>query len=135
MPEETKQSKKVVSKKKKAKISLKRGIVYINATYNNTLISISDPAGNVIAWTSAGKCGFKGPKKSTPYAAGVMVRSLADFVKSSNLQQVDVIIKGVGMGRDAAIRALSGLGLQILSIKDKTPFPHNGPRPPRLRRV
>lgn len=135
MAEEAKQSKKVVSKKKKAKISLKRGIAHINATYNNTLITITDTAGNAVAWVSAGKAGFKGPKKSTPYAAGVVVRGLGDFVKNSGLQQVDVILKGVGMGRDGAIRALSGLGLQILSIKDKTPFPHNGPRPPRPRRV
>lgn len=135
MPAEKEASKKIISKKKKAKISLKRGIAYINATYNNTLISITDAAGNVAAQVSAGKSGFKGPKKSTPYAAGVVVRGLADFVRNSGLQQVDVIIKGVGMGRDASIRALSGLGLQILSIKDRTPFPHNGPRPRRPRRV
>lgn len=135
MSAEKEPSKKIISKKKRAKISLKRGIAHINATYNNTLISITDAAGNVAVQVSAGKSGFKGPKKSTPYAAGVVVRGLADFVRNSGLQQVDVIIKGVGMGRDASIRALSGLGLQILSIKDRTPFPHNGPRPPRPRRV
>ncbi|MBI1961576.1 MAG: 30S ribosomal protein S11 [Parcubacteria group bacterium] len=122
-------------RKKKSKISLKKGLAFVNATYNNTMVSIADPAGNVLAWASAGKAGFKGPKKSTPYAAGVVVRSLADFVKQSGLSQVDVVIAGVGMGRDAAVRALSGLGLAIQSIKDKTPVPHNGPRPKKVRRV
>lgn len=127
--------KKVAPKKKKAKVSLKKGVVYVNATYNNTIISIADTAGNVLAASSAGKMSFKGPKKSTPYAAGIVVKDLADFVRNSGLQQVDVIIKGVGMGREASIRGLSGLGLQILSIKDRTSVPHNGPRAPRPRRV
>ncbi|OJI06451.1 30S ribosomal protein S11 [bacterium CG10_46_32] len=122
-------------RKKKSKISLKKGIAFVNATYNNTMVSIADSSGNVVAWASAGKAGFKGPKKSTPYAAGIVVRALADFVKQSGLSQVDVHIKGVGMGRDAAVRALSGLGLQIQSIKDKTPVPHNGPRAKKVRRV
>lgn len=122
-------------RKKKSKISLKKGIVFVNASYNNTIVSIGDSQGNVVAWSSAGKQGFKGPKKSTPYAAGIVVKALADFVKQSGLSQIDVIIKGVGMGRDGAIRALSGIGLQIQSIKDKTPVPHNGPRAPKPRRV
>ncbi|MEK7189277.1 MAG: 30S ribosomal protein S11 [Patescibacteria group bacterium] len=122
-------------RKKKSKVSLKKGVAYVNATYNNTMVSIADPLGNVVAWASAGKAGFKGPKKSTPYAAGVVVRSLADFVKQSGLAQIDVVVAGVGMGRDAAIRALSGLGLGIQSIKDKTPVPHNGPRAKKPRRV
>jgi len=121
--------------KKKSKVSLKKGVAYVNASYNNTMVSIVDTAGNVVASSSAGKAGFKGPKKSTPYAAGVVVRGLADFVKQSGLSQVDVVVKGVGMGRDAAIRALSGLGLVIQSIKDKTPVPHNGPRAKKPRRV
>lgn len=127
--------KKAAPKKKKAKVSLKKGVVYVNATYNNTIISIADMAGNILAASSAGKMSFKGPKKSTPYAAGVVVKDLAEFVKNSGLQQVDVIIKGVGMGREASIRGLSGLGLQVLSIKDRTPVPHNGPRAPKPRRV
>ncbi|MBI2050695.1 MAG: 30S ribosomal protein S11 [Parcubacteria group bacterium] len=122
-------------RKKKSKVSLKKGVAYVNATYNNTMVSIADGTGNVVAWASSGKAGFKGPKKSTPYAAGVVVRGLADFVKQSGLSQVDVVVKGVGMGRDAAIRALSGLGLAIQSIKDKTPVPHNGPRAKKPRRV
>ena len=124
-----------VKKKKKSKITLKKGIVFINSTYNNTLINITDQNGNLVAWSSSGKVGFKGPKKSTPYAAGVVVRDLANFVKESGLQQVDVTVKGVGMGRDSAIRAISGLGLQIQSIQDKTPTPHNGPRAKKPRRV
>ncbi len=122
-------------KKGKKKVSLKKGVAYINATYNNTIVSLADSQGNVLAAASAGKVGFKGPKKSTPYAAGVVVRDLAEFVKNAGLQQVDVVIKGVGLGRESAIRALSGLGLQVLSIKDRPPIPHNGPRAKRARRV
>tara|TARA_B100001971_G_scaffold208575_1_gene230616 strand:+ start:508 stop:927 length:420 start_codon:yes stop_codon:yes gene_type:complete len=127
--------KPAAKRKKKTKVSLKTGVAYVNATYNNTIISIADTSGNIVAWCSAGKSGFKGPKKSTPYAAGIIVRELADFVKGSGLSEVSVIVKGVGMGRDSAIRGLSGLGLQITSIKDKTPVPHNGPRPKKPRRV
>lgn len=135
-PEAAKSEKKVPKKrKKKSKVSLKQGVAFITATYNNTIVSIADAKGNVFAWASAGKLGFKGPKKSTPYAAGIVVRDLADFVKQSGLSQIDVVIKGVGMGRDAAVRGLSGLGLQIQSIKDKTPVPHNGPRASKPRRV
>jgi len=135
-PEESKGKKPTPKKrKKKSKIAFKQGVAYINATYNNTIVSIADSQGNVVAWTSAGKLGFKGPKKSTPYAAGIVVRDLADFVKQSGIIQIDVIIKGVGMGRDAAIRGLSGIGLQIQSIKDKTSVPHNGPRAKKPRRV
>jgi small subunit ribosomal protein S11 len=129
------QPKKPVRKKKKAKASFAKGMAYINSSYNNTIITLTDANGNVGAWASAGRLGFKGPKKSTPYAAGIVVRSLADFIKQAGLQQVAVEIKGVGMGRDAAIRGLAGLGLQITSIKDKTPVPHNGPRVRKPRRV
>lgn len=133
--ETTATKKPALKRKKKSKVSLKKGVAFVNASYNNTKVSLADPVGNVVAWASAGKAGFKGPKKSTPYAAGVVVRSLADFVKQSGLSHVDVVVKGVGMGRDAAVRALSGLGLTIQSIKDKTPVPHNGPRPKKVRRV
>lgn len=124
-----------VKKKKKAKVSLKKGIIFINSTYNNTLISVADGAGNILAWSSSGKAGFKGPKKATPYAAGVVARDLFPFIKESGLQQADVIIKGVGMGREAAVRALAASGVQIQAIKDVTPVPHNGPRPKKPRRV
>lgn len=134
-PAQAKKGKAAPRRKKKSKVSLKKGTAYVNASYNNTMVSIADPSGNVVAWVSAGKAGFKGPKKSTPYAAGVVVRGLADFVKQSGLSQLDVVVAGVGMGRDAAVRALSGLGLSIQSIKDRTPVPHNGPRAKKPRRV
>lgn len=111
------------------------GQAHIQATYNNTIVTITDQQGNVLAWSSAGKCGFKGPKKATPYAAGIIVRDVIEKTKSMGLKQVDVFVRGVGMGREAAIRALSGGGLQLLMIKDLTPAPHNGPRPKKVRRV
>ena len=126
---------KTIKRKKKSRVALKKGVAYISSSYNNTIVSIADSNGNIVAWCSSGKVGFKGPKKSTPFAAGVVVRELSDFIKSSGLSQVDIVLKGVGMGRDAAVRALSGLGLQILSIKDRTPVPHNGPRARKPRRV
>ncbi len=135
MADKKAQPKLQIRRKKKQKKILKNGIVHINASYNNTIVSISDASGNTVAWSSAGKNGFKGPKKSTPFAAGKVVKSLEDFVRQSGLSQVDVVVKGVGMGRDSAIRGISGLGIQINSIKDKTPIPHNGPRPPKPRRV
>jgi small subunit ribosomal protein S11 len=111
------------------------GQAHIQATYNNTIVSISDPQGNILAWSSAGKCGFKGPKKATPYAAGIIVRDVVEKTKAMGLKQVDVFVRGVGMGREAAIRGLAGAGLQVLMIKDLTPTPHNGPRPKKVRRV
>jgi len=135
MADKKEQSKSQIKRKKKQKKLIKNGIAFINASYNNTIVSLADSTGNVVAWSSAGSQGFKGPKKSTPFAAGKVVKALEEFVKQSGLVQVDVIVKGVGMGRDAAIRGLSGLGLQILSIKDRTPIPHNGPRPRKPRRV
>lgn len=122
-------------KKKKIKRSVPRGRACISATYNNTVISITDPQGNLLAWGSSGHSGFKGPKKATPYAAGAVVRQLAERLREIGLREVDVIIKGVGSGREAAVRALSGIGIVILTIKDRTPIPHNGVRPRRPRRV
>lgn len=123
--------------KKKSKIirQTPRGRAYIQATYNNTLVTLTDPAGNVLCWSSAGKCGFKGPKKATPYAASIIVRNAAEAVKKYGLKEVQVFVKGVGMGREAAVRSLYANGLNILSIKDVTPLPHNGCRPPGVRRV
>lgn len=121
-------------KKKKKKI-VNSGLVYIQATYNNTIVTITDPNGDVLDWSSAGRAGFKGPKKATPYAAGVIVRQLADRIKEVGLRNVNVFVKGVGSGREAAIRALAANGLNILTIKDITPIPHNGCRPPKIRRV
>lgn len=119
----------------KKKKFVTHGHVHIQATYNNTIVTVSDTAGNVLAWGSAGKVGFKGPKKSTPYAAGVIVRDVIDRVKPMGLKDVDVFVCGVGLGREAAVRALGAQGLNVLSIKDQTPMPHNGPRPPKVRRV
>ena len=122
-------------KPRKKKILIRQGKAYIKATYNNTQISITDSNGNVIAWSSAGHVGFKGPKKATPYAAGVIIRNVVDKIKPMGLKSVDVFVKGVGAGREAAIRALYANGILISSIKDVTPIPHNGPRPPKVRRV
>ncbi|MDP3245128.1 MAG: 30S ribosomal protein S11 [bacterium] len=115
--------------------SVPAGNAFIQATYNNTIITITDPAGNTIAWSSAGHKGFKGPKKATPYAASIIVKDAVEKAKNYNLREVRVFVKGVGSGRESAVRALNANGIEISSIKDVTPLPHNGPRPPRLRRV
>lgn len=112
-----------------------QGAVHIQATYNNTIVTLTDPQGNVLAWSSAGSVGFKGPKKATPYAASMIVRDAAEKVKPFGLKDVDVLICGVGQGREGAVRALNANGLNILSIKDVTPVPHNGCRPSKPRRV
>lgn len=123
------------SKKKKILRYVPRGRAYIQATYNNTIITLTDERGNVIAWSSAGKTGFRGPKKSTPYAASIIAKDAVEKAKNFGLKDVDVFVKGVGAGREAAIRALHANGLEILSIKDVTPIPHNGCRPPKPRRI
>ena len=110
-------------------------MVYVQSTYNNTIISVTDVTGNVIAWGSAGLVGFKGSKKSTPYAAQKTMEDTIARVKERGLQEVDVFVKGVGSGRESAIRALQGSGLTVLSIKDETPIPHGGVRPKKVRRV
>lgn len=126
---------KKVSKKKKLKKKVRRGQAHILASYNNTIITLTDQTGNVLAWSSAGHVGFKGPKKSTPYAASQIVKDVVDKIKDVGLEEVEVFVKGVGSGREGAIRALHANGLNVLSIKDMTPLPHNGCRPPRPRRV
>ncbi len=123
------------SRKKKVKKSVARGIAHIHASFNNTILSLTDRDGNVISWASAGNAGFKGPKKATPYAASIVAKNAVDRVKDTGLKEIDIVIKGVGQGRDSAIRALHANGLKILSIRDITPLPHNGCRPPRPRRV
>lgn len=122
-------------KRKKRKQSVIHGIAHIQATYNNTIVTLADLAGNVITWSSAGRVGFRGPKKSTPYAAGIIVRDALDRAKEVGLKNLDVRVQGVGSGREAAVRALAAQGMNILSIKDVTPIPHNGPRPRKPRRV
>ncbi|MBT4849505.1 30S ribosomal protein S11 [Candidatus Parcubacteria bacterium] len=121
--------------KKKLKKVVKKGQAHIQATYNNTIVTLTDPQGNVLAWSSAGVNGFKGPKKATPYAAGVIVRNVVEKTKDFGLSEVEVFVKGVGAGREAAVRALHGNGIAISSIKDMTPIPHNGCRPKKPRRV
>lgn len=123
------------SKKKKVVKSVTQGNAYVQATYNNTIVTLTDLNGNTLAWSSAGNCGFKGPKKATPYAAGMIVKAAADRVKEIGLKEINVFVKGVGAGRDSAVRALNANGFQVLSVKDLTPLPHNGCRPRKPRRV
>jgi small subunit ribosomal protein S11 len=120
--------------KKKERVEAS-GKAHIKATFNNTIISLTDSYGNVISWASAGKSGFKGSRKNTPFAAQISAESAAKEAMELGLMRVDVEVKGPGSGREAAIRALQAAGLDILSIKDVTPIPHNGCRPPKRRRV
>jgi small subunit ribosomal protein S11 len=121
--------------RKRERKSVPRGRAYIQSTFNNTLITVTDPNGNVLAWTSAGQSGFKGSRKSTPYAAQIAAETVARKAMDHGMRQVDVFVKGPGSGREAAVRALQAAGLLVLSIKDSTPVPHNGCRPPKRRRV
>lgn len=123
------------SRKKKVAKHVPIGRAYIQATYNNTIVTLTDQNGNVLGWSSSGLCGFKGPKKATPYAAGIVVKNAADKVVNYGLKELTVFVKGVGSGREAAVRALNANGFNILSIKDTTPIPHNGCRSPKPRRV
>lgn len=126
---------RATKKKAKAKASISHGKAYVQATYNNTIITLTDLNGNVLGWSSAGSSGFKGPKKATPYAASVVVKNALDKIADVGLKEVNVFISGVGQGREGAIRAFNANGVNVLSIKDITPIPHNGCRPPRPRRV
>ena len=120
---------------KSTKNKVLRGRIYINATYNNTIISITDENGNVVAWMSAGSLGFSGPKKSTPFAASKVAEAISAKIEKTGPFNVDILVRGVGKGRDSAIRTFAGGKFNILSLKDVTPIPHNGPRPPKVRRV
>lgn len=125
----------VAAKRKKSKVKLARGKIYVQSTYNNTIVTVTDPTGNVIGWGSAGRTGFKGSKKSTPYAAQKTMEDTINRLKETGLKEVDVFVKGIGTGRESAVRALQGSGLSILSIQDQTPIPHGGVRPKKARRV
>jgi len=127
--------KSTYSKKKKTKKNILNGIAYVQSTFNNTIISIADTDGNVVSWASAGQKGFKGSRKSTPYAAQVAADSAASKALEFGMKNLTVEIKGPGSGRETALRALQARGFKILSIKDTTPMPHNGTRPPKKRRV
>ncbi|MBU4350818.1 30S ribosomal protein S11 [Candidatus Parcubacteria bacterium] len=120
---------------KKASLGIDEGRIYINSTYNNTIVTLTDLSGNVLTGVSAGNVGFKGTKKSTPFAASKVAEALADRAKKIGVIKVWVIIKGIGSGRESALRSLAGRGLELLSIKDVTPVPHNGCRPKKIRRV
>ena len=126
---------KIKKPKKKIKKNIVKGIAFIKATFNNTIISISDDSGNVVAWSSAGSKGFKGSRKSTAYAAQIASDDAASKAKEHGLKELTVQVKGPGSGRETALRALQARGFRILSIKDTTPLAHNGSRPPKKRRV
>jgi len=123
------------SKKKKVKKNILNGIAYVQSTFNNTIISIADTSGNVISWASAGQKGFKGSRKSTPYAAQIAADSAASKALEFGMKVLSVEVKGPGSGRETALRALQARGFKIISIKDTTPMAHNGSRPPKKRRV
>ncbi len=127
--------KSTYSKKKKTKKNILNGIAYVQSTFNNTIVSIADTSGNVISWASAGQKGFKGSRKSTPYAAQVAADAAAAKALEVGMRTLSVEVKGPGSGRETALRALQARGFKILTIKDSTPMPHNGTRPPKKRRV
>ena len=127
--------KKPVEKIKKIKKNITSGIAFVQATFNNTIVSITDDSGNVIAWSSAGSKGFKGSRKSTPYAAQLAADTAATKAQEHGLKTLTVRLKGPGSGRETALRALQSRGFKILSIKDETPMAHNGSRPPKKRRI
>ena len=126
--------KKVVRKKKEKK-NITNGVAHIQATFNNTIITITDPVGNVISWSTAGAKGFKGSRKSTPFAAQIAAEDCARKAQEHGLRTIEVYVKGPGSGRESALRALQATGLSVSVIRDVTPIPHNGCRPPKRRRV
>lgn len=119
----------------KKKVKTREGKVYISSSYNNTIITLTDNKGNVITWASAGHIGYKGTKKGTPYAASKVAEVIAQRAKKLGVEKISIFVKGIGTGRDSAIRSLAAQGMDIILIKDVTPIPHNGCRPPRPRRV
>jgi len=143
----TKTEEELLKEREKVEESLKKGVklkssqmigearIYVLASYNNTIITLTDLQGNVLAWASAGKIGFKGTKKATPFAASRVAEVLAQAAKKLGVEKVSVLVKGIGSGRESAVRSLAARGLNIISIKDITPIPHNGCRPPKVRRV
>ena len=135
MAKNTKKTAKTAGRKKKIKRNIVKGVAHIHSTFNNTIVSIADENGNVISWSSAGALGYKGSRKSTPFAAQMAAEEATKAAMEHGLKQVEVYVKGPGAGREAAIRALQAAGLEVNSIKDVTPIPHNGCRPPKRRRV
>ena len=135
--EEKKPAATTAAAPKTAKVSRKvdEGRVYIKASYNNTTITVTDKKGGVVAWATAGSLGFAGPKKATPFASSKVVATIAEKIQKTGPFNVDVFVSGVGSGRDSAVRSLINHGFNILSIRDVTPVPHNGPKPPKVRRI
>ena len=127
--------KKSVSRKKKEKKNIPNGIAHIQSTFNNTIITLTDAAGNVVSWSTAGAMGFKGSKKSTPFAAQMAAEEAGKKAMTHGMKVIDIYVKGPGPGRESALRALQSIGFNIKLIKDITPIPHNGCRPPKRRRV
>ena len=127
--------KKVVRNKRKVSKNIEAGVAHIRSTFNNTIVTISDTTGAVLSWASAGGMGFRGSRKSTPFAAQMAAETAAQAAMEHGLKRIEVFVKGPGAGREAAIRALQAAGLEVESIKDVTPIPHNGCRPPKRRRV
>ena len=132
---EKKQTGAVSKRKKKVQVSEPNGMAFVKATFNNVIVTITDGNGNVLAWSSAGKEGFKGSRKNTPYAAQLSAETASKVAYELGLRKIEVLVKGYGSGREAAVRAMANAGLEITSIIDRTPIPHNGCRPPKRRRV
>ena len=128
-------NKKKTRRRKKVKRNIEKGQAHIKSTFNNTIISITDEEGKVVAWSSAGKVGYKGSRKSTPFAAQLAAENAADEAKEMGMKEIEIFVKGPGSGRESAIRTLQSAGLNITLIKDITPIPHNGCRPPKRRRI
>ena len=122
-------------RKRKVKKNIPEGVAHIHSTFNNTITTITDKEGNVVSWASSGAIGFKGSKKSTPFAAGIAAEKAGKVAFDYGMRKVDVVVKGVGPGRETAIRSLQTAGLEVVTITDVTPIPHNGCRPPKRRRV
>ncbi|HHV36972.1 MAG TPA: 30S ribosomal protein S11 [Candidatus Cloacimonetes bacterium] len=122
-------------KRRRVRLSYDEGLVYVHSSFNNTIISLTDRAGNVLAWSSGGKIGYKGSRKSTPFAAQMAATEVAKAGMDMGIQKVGVIVKGPGGGRESSIRAINAAGLKVTMIKDETPIPHNGCRPPKARRI
>lgn len=128
-------AKKTRVKKKRVRLAFDEGLVYVHSSFNNTIISLTDRAGNVLAWSSGGRIGYKGSRKSTPFAAQMAAAEVAKAGMEMGIARVGVIVKGPGGGRDSSIRAINATGLKVTMIKDETPIPHNGCRPPKTRRI
>ncbi len=128
-------AKKTRVKKKRVRLAFDEGLLFVHSSFNNTIVSLADRAGNVLAWSSGGKIGYKGSRKSTPFAAQMAAAEVAKVGMEMGIQKVGVIVKGPGGGRESAIRAVNAAGIKVTMIKDETPMPHNGWRPPKTRRI